>query len=483
MDAPGGSAGTPGAARAVLRARRSAHRGGRRRCPPGERAEADPRRRSGAGARRGARPRSSRARPRLPGDGPHRVSGIPGASRTTATRSSSRPRPGRGARSRCSTTTSASTSGSSKDRRHPWRSSARGSPTRRPEGLPRCTTLLIQSTVDGLVGYGRARRGAQPRRRDGPAPGSERRCVRPRGDAGSHRRGSSSCGVESAQVSSWLEWLESAARETEDPQFFVFGLGAVAQVRAALGQDEAAAALLAEIETYPGARGAPNYPVMLPAMVRTALGIGEPSLAERLVAGFEPRTPYAEHALVTANAALAEARGDLSTAADAYADAADRWERFGVVPEQAFALLGHGRCLIGLSRGPRPHPSCNTPARSSNGSRPPPRSPRPTRSCSRRPRSVPRPILVNTWSRSRPDPTVLDRYSCDDPASPPQLRRCSSERLPPPFPDTEEVRGSNPLAPTTEGRSVTAALGANQPRSAHRPDSSGSGIRSWSRSP
>jgi len=84
--------------------------------------------------------------------------------------------------------------------------------------------------------------------------------------------------------------------------------------------------------------------------VRTALQIGEPALAERLVAGLEPRYPYAEHALVAANAALTEARGDLPAASDAYADAADRWERFGVVTEQGFALLGQGRCLIGLSR-------------------------------------------------------------------------------------------------------------------------------------
>src|SRR5207342_3570779 len=41
---------------------------------------------------------------------------------------------------------------------------------------------------------------------------------------------------------------------------------------------------------------------------------------------------------------------DLEADADAYADAADRWERFGVVPEQAFALLGQGRCLLRLSR-------------------------------------------------------------------------------------------------------------------------------------
>ena len=73
-------------------------------------------------------------------------------------------------------------------------------------------------------------------------------------------------------------------------------------------------------------------------------------LAERLVAGVDPRYPHADHPLVAANAILAEARGDLEVAPDAHVDAADRWERFGVVLEQAFALLGQGRCLLGLSR-------------------------------------------------------------------------------------------------------------------------------------
>jgi hypothetical protein len=84
-------------------------------------------------------------------------------------------------------------------------------------------------------------------------------------------------------------------------------------------------------------------------MVRTALAIDGRELAERLVAGFEHRSPYFEHARVAANASLAEARGD-PAAADVYADAADRWERFGVVPERGFALLGRGRCLVGLAR-------------------------------------------------------------------------------------------------------------------------------------
>jgi hypothetical protein len=155
---------------------------------------------------------------------------------------------------------------------------------------------------------------------------------------------------EAAQVGEMLEWLEPAARGTEDPQMMVLGLGSAALGRAALGQDRAAASLLQELEAFPGTHDTQFYPALLPAMVRTALGIGDSDLAVRLLGGLERRYPYAEHALVATNAELTESRGDLQAAADAYADAADRWERFGVVPERAFALLGHGRCLIGLSR-------------------------------------------------------------------------------------------------------------------------------------
>lgn len=67
------------------------------------------------------------------------------------------------------------------------------------------------------------------------------------------------------------------------------------------------------------------YAGYLPAMVRTALGIGDRELAERLAGGVKPRYPYAEHTLVATNAALAEARGDLQAASEAYTEAADRW--------------------------------------------------------------------------------------------------------------------------------------------------------------
>jgi tetratricopeptide (TPR) repeat protein len=155
---------------------------------------------------------------------------------------------------------------------------------------------------------------------------------------------------QAAQAAGSLDWIESTSRGAGTADYVFFGLGSSALARAGLGQDDSAAALLAEIEATPGVRKVFYYVVYLPAIVRTALGIGDRDLAERLVDGVEHRYPYAEHALVAASAALTEAREDLQAAADAYADAADRWERFGVVPEQAFALLGQGRCLLRLSR-------------------------------------------------------------------------------------------------------------------------------------
>jgi len=151
------------------------------------------------------------------------------------------------------------------------------------------------------------------------------------------------------QVTS-LDWLVGHAREAGARDWLIMGLASAALVYQTLGDPGTAVALLSEIESTPANRWDANYAAYLPTMVRTALAAGDPALANRLVTGFEARHPYGTHALITANAALAEARGDLAGAAEAYLDAAGRWERFGVVPEQAFALLGQGRCLVGLRR-------------------------------------------------------------------------------------------------------------------------------------
>ena len=128
----------------------------------------------------------------------------------------------------------------------------------------------------------------------------------------------------------------------------VGGLGIAALARAALAQPDQAAVLLAEIDAIPGSHDNPSYVPLLPVLVRTALATDNPQLADQLTTGVEPHTPYDEHALHHRHRSAAEADGDHQTAADGYADAAQRWEAFGVIPEQAFAHLGHGRCLLAL---------------------------------------------------------------------------------------------------------------------------------------
>ena len=143
-----------------------------------------------------------------------------------------------------------------------------------------------------------------------------------------------------------LDWLESpgGARVRHDRPSLVCH----PRARRA-GQDEAAAALLAEIEATPDGRGSQYYAVYLPMMVRAAVTLGNPQLAERLVAGHQPRYPIAEHALVTANA-VSPRRAVSSTPPPTAIAAAKRWEQFGAILEQAYALLGQGRCLTALGR-------------------------------------------------------------------------------------------------------------------------------------
>jgi tetratricopeptide (TPR) repeat protein len=147
-----------------------------------------------------------------------------------------------------------------------------------------------------------------------------------------------------------LERLETASRADGTPSTIVAGLAASALARVESGQSDRARALLAEVEATPDVRGTAGYVTLLPTMVRTALRARDGVLAERLVADVVARHPSGEHALVAANAALAEARLELVPAGRAYREAAKRWKRFGVLPEAGFALLGLGRCLVSLGR-------------------------------------------------------------------------------------------------------------------------------------
>jgi tetratricopeptide (TPR) repeat protein len=136
-------------------------------------------------------------------------------------------------------------------------------------------------------------------------------------------------------------WIRRA-EELGQIQVMIPAFGIAAAVALAVGEPREAVEALRRIGSTPAIKGGWNYAAYLPEMVRTALAAGDRQLAGWL-ADIEPKTPYAEHASVDVRARLLEADGAYGPAAALFADAADRWERFGVVPEQAHALLGLGR--------------------------------------------------------------------------------------------------------------------------------------------
>src|SRR5205085_903911 len=138
--------------------------------------------------------------------------------------------------------------------------------------------------------------------------------------------------------------LVRRAREAGEPQQIALACAAAARLRLSQKPQEAHA-LLADLDQMAGMRADPYYAAHIPGCVRTALALEQTELAARLVEGVQPVTPLAEHALAACHAQLAEAAGNHHDAASLYGDAAERWQKFGNVPERAYALLGEGRCL------------------------------------------------------------------------------------------------------------------------------------------
>ena len=141
------------------------------------------------------------------------------------------------------------------------------------------------------------------------------------------------------------EPLLAAARNSGDPQRMAEAVAAAAQLCHARGDKEKARAVLVELDQLPGVRGDSVYAGELPRLLRSCLVLGDRGLAASFVDGVQPVHPRSGHALASCHAQLAEAAGDHLEAAGLYADAADRWQKFGNVPEHAYALLGQGRCL------------------------------------------------------------------------------------------------------------------------------------------
>jgi class 3 adenylate cyclase/tetratricopeptide (TPR) repeat protein len=158
------------------------------------------------------------------------------------------------------------------------------------------------------------------------------------------------------EIEDRLDWIASTVRASGSAEYGVVGLGACAIAWAALGGNDAAAAVLAEIADSPGMRRQMTYAIFLSPLVRAAISVGDDAVARRLVDGVEPAYPFAAHALITAGAAVAEGDGNLAAAAAGYSDAASRWAAFRIPYEQALAQLGAGRCLVGLGRSAEAEP-------------------------------------------------------------------------------------------------------------------------------
>jgi class 3 adenylate cyclase/tetratricopeptide (TPR) repeat protein len=129
---------------------------------------------------------------------------------------------------------------------------------------------------------------------------------------------------------------------------FVTGTATVASALLLAGKPLEAHARLTELDINPDSRGNSNYPAVLPGIVRTALGAGDPELAQRLTERVEVGYALQNNAVDAARAQIAAYAGNHAEAAALYAAAAEQWEELGAVPELAHALLGQGRSLHAL---------------------------------------------------------------------------------------------------------------------------------------
>jgi class 3 adenylate cyclase/tetratricopeptide (TPR) repeat protein len=140
------------------------------------------------------------------------------------------------------------------------------------------------------------------------------------------------------------------ARDIGDPQVVSNAFASAAFLEQAGGDLDAALGLVAELER--ATRDGPScYRAdPLPIVSRICLAAGVAELAEPFLAGADAPAARYQHCRSTAGAVLAEARGDLDTAAGRYDQARSGWRGFGVVLEHAQALLGLGRCATRLGR-------------------------------------------------------------------------------------------------------------------------------------
>lgn len=141
------------------------------------------------------------------------------------------------------------------------------------------------------------------------------------------------------------------ARALRDPQDLGPALAAAAALRYAMGDLEAAAGLIDELERVTRGRDPSQRVHELPLAARVCRASGTIAVAEALIpARGAPTYTRARICLASGRALVAEAHGELRAAVELHATAASGWRTFGCPAEEAHSLLGQARCLVGLGR-------------------------------------------------------------------------------------------------------------------------------------
>jgi class 3 adenylate cyclase len=152
--------------------------------------------------------------------------------------------------------------------------------------------------------------------------------------------------VHSGEIASAREDVDvllPRARESGDPQVVVPGLSVAALVAAVEGDDSAALEHVNELERATRTSFAwRGYGLLWPA--RIAVASGHLDLAEKFLEGTTTTSAWDVCTQLAARALFTESAGRSAEAAAAYREAAERWYAFGSVIEQAYALIGAGRC-------------------------------------------------------------------------------------------------------------------------------------------
>jgi hypothetical protein len=147
-----------------------------------------------------------------------------------------------------------------------------------------------------------------------------------------------------------IDELLPTARAGNDMQLLAPALSAAALIAGALGKSDAALEHVQELDRAVRGSSDRHRALFLPDLTQLCVELSAFDLARQLGDGLTVDLGRIGCSRTAAAAVLAEAEGRMSEALDLHVEAQQRWRHFGGVPGTAAALLGEGRCLVGLGR-------------------------------------------------------------------------------------------------------------------------------------